>query len=237
MAMHDYLYAIVDRLPRAWRGPLPGIGGAPVEAQTVASFLVLRSRIDLVPVATPKTLAAHHDVVASAMDAEALLPFRFGTAVPSGEIDAWLMTHRALLRATVAKLRGCVEMNVKLLRLELGGIHGSEPLGEADLRRTAQLEMLGERLVARAGIQDWRYRLQGRGSNVAASVAFLVPRGEVPDFLTRIAPIASRAGAVAVVPTGPWPAYSFVPVLGPAAAFDRVSRLEAPGPTAHRRVS
>src|SRR5262249_683490 len=35
------------------------------------------------------------------------------------------------------------------------------------------------------------------------------------DFLARIAPVASRAVGVAVVPTGPWPAYSFVP------AFDR----------------
>ena len=205
MARHDYLYAIVDRLPRAWSGAPLGIGGAPVEARTVASFLILRSRTGVVPCATPKTLAVHHDVVASAMDTEALLPFRFGTAVPSGEIEAWLMTHAALLRATVAKLRGCVEMNVKLLRLELGGGRGSEPFGDADSRRTAQLEVLGERLVARAGIEDWQYRVQGRGGNVAASVAFLVPRGEVHDFLTRIAPIASRAGGVAVVPTGPWP--------------------------------
>jgi hypothetical protein len=45
-------------------------------------------------------------------------------------------------------------------------------------------------------------------------------------FLTRIAPIASRAAGIAVVPTGPWPAYSFVP------AFDRfpLARLASQGP-------
>jgi hypothetical protein len=46
-----------------------------------------------------------------------------------------------------------------------------------------------------------------------ASVAFLVERGELTAFLARIAPVAARAAGVAVVPTGPWPAYSFAPAL------------------------
>jgi hypothetical protein len=61
-----------------------------------------------------------------------------------------------------------------------------------------------------------------------ASVAFLLPRAELADFLARIAPVASRAVGVAVVPTGPWPAYSFVPV------FDRPPLAPvAPPPSAH----
>ena len=48
---------------------------------------------------------------------------------------------------------------------------------------------------------------------MAASVVFLVPREDVPAFLARIAPVAARAGNMAVVPTGPWPAYSFAPPL------------------------
>ena len=236
MAMHDYLYAAVDRLPRSWCGPLPGVAGGLVEARTVADFVILRSRVDVVPSATPKTLAAHHDVVASAMAADAVVPFRFGTAVPSAEIDAWLVTQGAFLRATLAKLRGCVEMNVKLLRLEPAATRPREVSGEPDPLRAAQLEALGERLVARAGVENWRYRVQGSGSNVAASVAFLMPRGEVADFLTRIAPITSRALGVAVVPTGPWPAYSFVPPLTPAPALDRLARAEPLEP-AQRRVS
>jgi hypothetical protein len=48
---------------------------------------------------------------------------------------------------------------------------------------------------------------------------------EVDAFLTRIAPIASRAPGIAVVPTGPLPPYSFVPV------FDRfpLASLASPG--------
>jgi hypothetical protein len=235
MVMHDYFYAVVDRLPRAWSVPPSGIAGASVEPRTVGDLVILRSRIGVVPAATPKTLAAHHDVVASAIDADAMVPFRFGTAVPCPEVDGWLVTHRPLLRATLAALRGCVEMNVKLLRLQLAATPGSD--GDGDPRRAGQLDSLGERLVAGAGIQDWRYRVQGRGSNVAASVAFLVPRTEVPDFLTRIAPIASRATGVAVVPTGPWPPYSFVPPLGPLPVLDRLAGVVPFEPAERRRVS
>jgi hypothetical protein len=106
-------------------------------------------------------------------------------------------------------------MSVKLLRLDSGLEQQGGP-GEGELRA------LAEQLVDRAGIEQWRYRPAGSGGNVVASVAFLLPRAELAEFLARIAPIASRALGVAVVPTGPWPAYSFVPT------FDRPPLAVAP---------
>ena len=106
---------------------------------------------------------------------------------------------------------------MKLLRLD-GGIDPPRGPGERELRA------LAEQLVGRAGVEPWRYRPAGSGGNVIASVAFLVPRTDLAEFLARIAPIASRATGVAVVPTGPWPAYSFVP------AFDRPPLAVAPPP-------
>lgn len=228
--MQDYFYAIVDRLPRAWNGHLPGLAGMPVQATAVHDFVVVRSRLGAVPAASPKTLAAHHDVVASLMEADAIVPFPFGSTLAGGESDAWVASHATLLRAALTKVRGCVEMNVKLLRLNVSP-------GERDPRRVGHLDALGERLVARAGLDDWRYCVQGNGSNVSASVAFLVPRLEVSDFLTRIAPVASRASGVAVVPTGPWPAYSFAPTLSEAPLADRLARAEPPERVMQRRVS
>src|SRR5262249_19917438 len=84
------------------------------------------------------------------------------------------------------------------------------PRAAADDRR---LRELGDQIVERAALAQWRYRPAGTAGNVVASVAFLVPRSELADFLARIAPVASHAVGVAVVPTGPWPAYSFVPAL------------------------
>jgi len=62
-------------------------------------------------------------------------------------------------------------------------------------------------------VSDWRYRDGGLGGLVS-TLAFLVPRDGVGDFLARVAPVAAaRASDVAVVPTGPWAPSSFAPPL------------------------
>jgi gas vesicle protein GvpL/GvpF len=213
-----YMYAVVEGLPAAWRPPPAVVTAASVDRHPFGSLLLLGSTVDAVPAANPKTLALHHDVVASTLDAHAVLPFRYGTVVGDGEAETWLGTQHAALEAALAQVRGCVEMSVKLLRLD-GGIDQQSGPGEGELRG------LAEQLVNRAGIEQWRYRPAGTGGNVVASVAFLLPRAELAEFLARIAPIASRAIGVAVVPTGPWPAYSFVP------AFDRPPLAAVPPPS------
>jgi len=230
--MYQYLYAIADRLPAAWRPPDASVGG-PVVLRRLSDLVVLASSLDLMPEANARTLAVHHEVVATTLDAAAVVPFRFGTVVATADVDAWLDAHAQLVRATLGQLRGCVEMNVKLLRLHCG--HSIERTCRecADgAPGVVQLRELAERLVTQAGIERWRYRSPGGGSNVAGSVAFLVPRAEIDSFLARIAPIASRAAGIAVVPTGPWPPYSFVP------NFDRfpLARLSQPGPLPGRLV-
>jgi Gas vesicle synthesis protein GvpL/GvpF len=228
--MFQYLYAIADRLPAAWRPPAASIGGA-VELRRLTDLVLLTSPLDRAPDATARAMAAHHDVVASTLDAASTLPFRFGVVVASVDLDAWLGAHLPLVRATLTQLRGYVEMTVKLLRLHCG--HSIERTCRecADgAPGVVQLRELAERLAAQAGIERWRYRSPGGGSNVAGSVAFLVPRSEVDDFLARIAPIASRAIGIAVVPTGPWPAYSFVPTFDrfPLARAESVRRTVRP---------
>jgi hypothetical protein len=212
-----YMYAVVEGLPGTWHPPPAVIAGASVERRPLGPLLVLGSTLDAVPAANPRTLALHHDVVASALDAIAVLPFRYGTAVADGESDGWLAGQRTTLEAALALVRGCVEMSVKLLRLD----GGAEPAGPGE----DELRALADQIVGRAGVEQWRYRPAGSGGNVVASVAFLLPRTQLAEFLARIAPIASRAVGVAVVPTGPWPAYSFVPAL------DRPPLAVAPPPT------
>jgi hypothetical protein len=212
-----YMYAVVDGLPSAWRPPPAVAPAASVDRHRAGHLLLLGSTVDAIPAANPKTLALHHDVVASTLEALAVVPFRYGTAVADGDVDTWLAAHRTVLETALAQVRGCVEMSVKLLRLD-GGVEQRGGPGEAELRG------LADQLVDRAGVAQWRYRPAGTGGNVVASVAFLLPRTELAEFLSRIAPVASRAIGVAVVPTGPWPAYSFVP------AFDRPPLSIAPSP-------
>ena len=181
-----------------------------IETRAFDELVVVSSQLERIPEPNTRTLALHHDVVAATMEADGVLPFRFGTALDAGELEGWLAAHAARIRAALGQLRGRVEMNVKLLRLACG--HGREracPACAAGPPGVDTLRDLADHLIERASVARWRFRLAGHGSNLAGSLAFLVPRNEVDALLARIAPVASRAPGVAVVPTGPWPAYSF----------------------------
>src|SRR5947208_10314674 len=99
-------------------------------------------------------------------------------------------------------------MTVRLLRLD-AGVDGPH------------LRSLAERLIERAALPHWRYRPAANPTNVAASLSFLFPRAEVPAFLARFAPVASRAAGLAVAPTGPAPRYSLSSARGPSRAPGR----------------
>lgn len=203
-----YLYAIVHGLPKAWRPPAAGIGGA-VVAQPFRELVVISSPVALPPARTPSAAASHDEVVASLLDAPAVLPFKFGTVVPEAALASWLEARWTRIRAGLAEVGGQVEMSVRLLQLDQ---QPRATAGACDVTAKA-LRGLADRLVERAGLSAWRYCPSGRGDNLTASVVFLVPREDVPAFLARIAPVAARAGNMAVVPTGPGPAYSFAPPL------------------------
>jgi hypothetical protein len=218
-----YLYAIVDRLPARWHPPTAGIGGASVVPRRVDAVVVLGSLIDSMPPPGPRTLALHHDVVSTVVDAAAVWPFRYGTAIPAMGLVDWLAAHGRLVAAALAAVRGCVEMTVKLLQLDGPMVRASRTRDRGpavvapDGRDERELRSLADALAERARVARWRYHPAGSGGNVAASAAFLVPRPDVPGFLARIAPVASHAAGIAVVPTGPGAPYSFVPELDRAA--------------------
>jgi hypothetical protein len=222
-----YLYAVVEGLPSGWRPPPPVVGER-VERGNRTGLVLLSSGASVIPPASPTTLALHHDVVASALDADGLVPFRYGTALRSSDLDDWLVRERPALDGALASVRGCVEMSVKLLRLEATPSGGPSVDAMRDAADEQRLRELGDQIVERAALAQWRYRPAGTAGNVVASVAFLLPRAELPDFLARIAPVASRAVGVAVVPTGPWPAYSFVPT------FDRAPLASSTPPPIDR---
>ena len=224
-AMDHYLYAVAERLPRSWRPPAAGVTTAAVEARRVGDLSVISSALDQAPREGPRLSSLHHEVVATAMSAAAVVPLPCRTVVPSDEVDGWLALHEPLLRATLAYVRGRVEMNVRLLHLAWRHDRLRSP-GHASVRSmdAGELRELAERLAEHAGPVEWRFRAEGSARNVAASAAFLLPRDETGDFLARIGPIASRTPAVAVVPTGPWPPYSFVPAFRPAPVREDLAR-------------
>jgi len=200
-----YLYAVADNLPSWWEAPREGIDGAAVVRTEVEGLTLVSSRFASVPALTRRARYTHHDVVGTLLDARAIVPFPFGTVVPESQLLRWVSTRLPVIRASLRDVAGHVEMTVRLMRLD--------STAERDRREGGSLlRALADRLVERAGLPHWRYQSADRG-DVAASVAFLVPRGDLTEFLAHIAPVASRAEGLAVVPTGPSAPYSFTPPL------------------------
>jgi Gas vesicle synthesis protein GvpL/GvpF len=207
----DYVYAIAERLPRRWRPPARGVGAAPVVARRIGDLVVITSPVDAVPPSSPAAVARHGQVISATLTADAVLPLPFGTLVPTVEIDGWLAGHRCLIEAYLSSVRCRLEMAIRLVSLNPGA------------QARASLRVTAERLVEHSGLPDWRYVDAGIDSLVS-SVAFLVHRDAVGEFLARVAPVAARARDVAVVPTGPSAPASFAPRLPLPAAPDRLAR-------------
>ena len=205
--MLHHLYGILERPPVASRLPDVGVDDRPVHVRRIGGFVVVSTLLESCPRPTPRALSRHHEVLGSVVTPGPLFPLPYGVGVPSGEIEPWLAVRAPVLRAGLRAVRGRVEMHVSVLALHFG---------DGDPSRICQV---ADRVAEAAGLTTWRSRISGSGSNAAITLAFLVPRPEVPAFLARIAPVASRAGDVAVVPTGPWPPFTFVAldVAAPAA--------------------
>jgi hypothetical protein len=197
MADLEYLYAVVDRLPRRWRAPGRGVAGTLVSARRVEDVVAVFSRLIALPPRTLAALGQHEDVVGALLEADALVPLGFGMAV--ADADAWVRSRLGLLHEALDRLRGSVEMRVRLLSLDPG-------LPERGLAEIA------ERVMQSAGLPP--ARCQARRRTLDTELAFLVPRNQVDAFLTRLAPVAARAAGVAVVPAGPAPPYHFAPAFG-----------------------
>ena len=199
--MLHHLYGILERPPLAARLPEAGVDERPVLVRRVNGFVVLSTLVTATPRPSPCVLERHHDVLMAVSVPGPLFPFRYGVSVPLGELDAWLAVRAGRLRAGLQGMRGKVEMRVNVL-----GLH----FGSGDV---TALQAVADRVVTAAGLANWRERLCGHGGNTAVTLAFQVPRPDISGFLARIAPVASRASDVAVVPSGPWPPFTFVPPL------------------------
>jgi Gas vesicle synthesis protein GvpL/GvpF len=196
-----HLYGILERPPLASRLPDAGVDDRPVLVRRLGGFVVVSTLVEATPHPTSAALKRHHDVLASITVPGPVFPLRYGVSVPVGGLETWLAIRAGGIRAAFHGLRGRVEMRVSVLSLHFG-------TGDVD-----GLQAVADRVATAAGVANWRGRLSGKGGNAAVVLAFLVPRVDVSTFLSRIAPIASRAGDVAVVPSGPWPPFTFVPAL------------------------
>jgi hypothetical protein len=235
--MSLYVYCVGEELPDAAFEGLAGVDGAPVRLLRLGrlSAVVSEAGAQAAPV-TDENVLAHSRVNAAALARTTPLPFRFGTRAARERLTEYISANEASLVAALTRVRGCVEMSVKLLERPQGesevGSRKSEVKTVAGGRGTAfllakQREILGgedarrraEELAAwlAAGVsglaRETAARVRPAGA-IALSAAHLVERARVAEYRTRLRSLGVERRDLRLLTSGPWPPYSFSDIRG-----------------------
>jgi hypothetical protein len=111
-----------DELTEARVAGLKGVGGAAVRVLRLGRLSVLVSETeddDRVAV-TDENVLAHNHVNAAALTVSTLLPSRFGTRVAREQLAGYVSENEAALFNALERVRGCVEMSVKIMEKAKG---------------------------------------------------------------------------------------------------------------------
>lgn len=243
--MSLYVYCLGDELSESAFEGATGVCGAAVRV------LRLTGRLSAVVSAAPsepvavneENLQAHNRVNAAALASSTPLPFRFGTRAAPERLAEYAATNEAALDAALARVRGAVEMGVKLMSKAAGearkaeggsggGTEGGEGDGAAVGRGTAFLlkkrrDVLGgeEARLRAEGLAAWLAEgVAGLARESAVRVnppeaivvraAHLVGRESVEEYRARLRGLRAARTDVRLLASGPWPPYSFSEISG-----------------------
>ena len=229
MSAGVHAYAIVPGNAAPLKGPLAGIGGAPVTLLPIGSLGVWLSRVEQSG-ARAEDLRIHHAVVQAICETGPALPVRFGNpSRDEASLVSLLAPRTEALLATLERVGGKRELAITLAWSEpLAGqdpdsVAGAGP-GRAfmlerarhwsalEARRARATEIETQLLGAlrEAGIQE--QSVKGRivpAPRVALSCAVLIEPAEAAEVMRRVRDRSVDWPDVRLHVAGPWPAYSF----------------------------
>ncbi len=114
--MNLYAYCLGDDIAPSLIEPATGVGGAQprlIQSQDIA-VVVSEFNGGTVP-ASRENVSAHNGVVAHVLARTTPLPFRFGTLVSADRLQGYITSQRPALHESLRRVRGCVEMSVKVI--------------------------------------------------------------------------------------------------------------------------
>jgi hypothetical protein len=238
-----YAYAITDPACAVPRSEARGLDDAPLATRTIGDVAVVYSAHVLRQIApTPENLWRHEAVIESIMRAgDAVLPARFGTLFADDRaLDDALSRHADALAAGLERVRGCVELGLRVMWKPPQHAPASPPStisGRAYMlarldeeRRRRETRELAERIAADlhdnlAPLARDSTRRVLPTPDVLMSAAYLVPRDDAESFATRTRELSSTHPALRLLCTGPWPPYHFAPALPASLAQPEASNV------------
>lgn len=236
--MAVYLYGIVDAEAEVSVETVHGVGDPPAALRTVTAdglTAVVSDSPERLR-AKRRDISAHHAVLAELGTRTTVVPMRFGiVAETEDEITRALQARADDYRATLRRLRGAVEFNVKVAQDESAALRQIIE-DNAEVRRLNQITRDGgsrEDSIALGELVtgELRARRHDTGERIAAHLAvpsrqavttpptegaflnasFLVPREDSETFVAETRGLAEQyGGGYTFRVSGPLPPYSFV---------------------------
>jgi hypothetical protein len=236
--MSLYVYCLGDELSVAVFEGLSGVGGSPVHLLSLGRLSAVVSDAGDEPIAvTEENLLAHNRVNAAALAVSTPLPFRFGTRAAPERLAEYTAAHETALADALVRVRGCVEMSVKLMEKAEGKKQKPTVKVEAESGKEAKVEVVGrgtafllQKRREVLGEEEVRVRADELGAWLAAGVvglaresavrvnpseaivvraAHLVERGSVAEYRARLRELGAGRQSLRLLTSGPWPPYSF----------------------------
>lgn len=239
--MSLYVYCIGDQWRASAFEGLTGVGRAGVRVLPLGAYAaVVSETVEESPVVNEENLLAHNRVNAAALAVTTPLPCRFGTRTAPERLAEYVSSNAAALAAALARVRGRVEMSVKLMgkaevETEGGGALrssgtavelGATGAGTAFLLKKRR-EILGEEDVRRRAEEAAAWLAAGVGElaretaerlcvskAMLVSAAHLVERERVEKYRVRLRTLAAERDDLRLLISGPWPPYSFSELSG-----------------------
>ena len=209
-----------------------GVGGARPRLVERAGIYAVVSEFGEERIAvTRENVLAHERVVRRVLVETTPLPFRFGTIVSEERLESYLDSRQAQLREQLARVRGAVEMSVKIIwnKERVAGEEEETAGGPGGAGTTFLLrkrrELLGEGEAAgrAAEVEAWLGRvLEGLAresrvslqpsENLILAAAHLVERALLADYRRALGRARTERPELHFLTSGAWPPYSFTRV-------------------------
>ena len=218
--MKLYAYCLCAGLD-TFESSVSGVSGAAVRALKINDISVLVSDCEAVA-PTKENALAHAAVVRSVLGQTTPLPLRFGTVTTEPQLRNFVTTHKLALFNKLAHVRGCVEMDVKVIwQRSVNNVNQADKAagpGTAFLKEK-QRELAGdERLAALSSllreelgglIKDESTGLRPSDTSVLAAVFHLVESSKIQQYREKMATVREKRPDLHFMVSGPWPPYSF----------------------------
>lgn len=206
---------------------LTGLEDAPLRAIATARLAAVASDLAAPLEPTEAALWRHEGIVEELMRRGPALPMRFGSVVvdDAGAL-ASLRDREEELGTGLDLVRGAVELGVRVLwDPRSGEDQSSEEPGpdapEGGPGTTYLLQRLGRSRHSRELADELHAPLAAMARQstrrllvtprLLLSGAYLVEDDDIEEFRDRVDELDEQLGEVAIICTGPWPPYSFVP--------------------------